>query len=146
MSYCNVLYYPDSNAKLLALLSERHNFDSVLFIFDGSRRYKFQKADLGIRSASDLLMGNRGLLSLLNPTWSYYLYLLDERHTYSIDSLCGKVLCCYVHLPLPDECHVFVDRGKHHLAQLSPYDFILLAVQSFTVFLFKFGYYKFLFF
>jgi hypothetical protein len=118
MSHCSVLSYPCLNDKLLSLLSEVNRFDSVLFIFDGSRRYKFQKEDLGIRSASDLLTRNRGLLSLLNPGWSYYLYLLDGRYTYSIDSLCGKVLRCYGHLPFAGECHVFIDRRKHHLTLL----------------------------
>ena len=80
MSY-SVLYYPDRNEKLLSLLSERNSFDSVLFIFDGCRRYKFEKEDLGIRSPADLLIRNRGVLSLLNPEWSYYLYMLPERST-----------------------------------------------------------------
>ncbi len=116
--YCSVLYYPDRNEKLLSLLSESKNFDSVLFIFDGGRRYKFSKSDLGIRLPSDLLVRNRGILSLLNPEWSYYLYLLDERHTYSIDSMCGKVLRHYGRLPREGECHVFVSRDKHHLTLL----------------------------
>lgn len=118
MNSCNVLYYPDLNAKLLALLSEVRNFDSVLFIFDGSRRYKFHKNDLGIHSPADLLIRNQGLLSLLNPRWSYYLYFLPERHTYSIDSLCGKVLRYHGQLPSAGECHVFIDRHKHHLTLL----------------------------
>jgi hypothetical protein len=42
------LYYPDRNEKLLSLLSERNSFDSVLFIFDGCRRYKFEKEDICI--------------------------------------------------------------------------------------------------
>lgn len=113
--YCII---EDSNEKLLDLLSERNNFDSVLFIFDGSRRYKFSKEDLGIRCPSDLLLRNRGILSLLNPQWDYYLYLLDERHTYSIDSLCGKVSRHYGRLPVEGECHVFVSKNKHHLTLL----------------------------
>jgi len=113
---CKVLYYPDKNEKLLALLSESNNFDSVLFIFDGFRRYKFTKSDLGIRSASDLLIRNRGILSLLNPLWSYHLYwLLNERHTYSLDSLYGKVVRLRGKRPAEDECHVFIDKSKHHL-------------------------------
>ncbi|MDR1200521.1 MAG: IS66 family insertion sequence element accessory protein TnpB [Tannerellaceae bacterium] len=115
---CSVLYYRDKNEKLLGLLSEGNNFDSVLFIFDGGRRYRFPKEDLGIRSPGDLLVRNRGVLSLLNPLWDYYLYLLDERHTYSIDGLCGKVLRCYGRLPLEGECHVFVSKNKHHLTLL----------------------------
>jgi hypothetical protein len=100
------------------MLSECNNFDSVLFIFDGGRRYRFSKEDLGIRSVGDLLIRNRGILSLLNPLWHYYLYWLDERHTYSIDSLCSKVLRHYGRLPCEGECHVFVSRNKHHLTLL----------------------------
>ena len=116
--YCSVLYYPDKNEKLLSLLSERNNFDSVLFIFDGFRRYKFSKEDLGIRSPCDLLVRNCGVLSLLNPSWSYYLYPLSERYTYSIDSLCGKVLRHHGCLPGNNQCHVFIDKKKHHIALL----------------------------
>jgi hypothetical protein len=89
-----------------------------MFIFDGGRRYKFSKEDLGIRSPGDLLIRNRGILSLLNPQWDYYLYLLAERYTYSIDSLCGKVFRHYGRLPSEGECHVFVSRNKHHLTLL----------------------------
>ncbi|MDL2255122.1 hypothetical protein LJC38_00875, partial [Parabacteroides sp. OttesenSCG-928-K15] len=106
------------NEKLLSLLSEQNNFDSVLFIFDGSRRYKFSKEDLGIGCPSDLLIRNRGVLSLLNPLWEYYLYPLQERYTYSIDSLCGKVLAHHGHLPQNNECHVFIDKNKHQMALL----------------------------
>jgi hypothetical protein len=116
--YRSVLYYRDRNERLLDLLSEGNNFDSVLFIFDGGRRYRFSKEELGIRSPADLLIRNRGILSLLNPLWNYYLYMLDERHTYSIDSLCGKVLRHYGHLPSEEECHVFVSKNKHHLTLL----------------------------
>jgi hypothetical protein len=123
------VYYRDKNEKLLDLLSEGNNFDSVLFIFDGGRRYKFSKEDLGIRSPGDLLVRNRGVLSLLNPLWNYYLYLLDERHTYSIDSLCGKVLRCYGRLPSEEECHVFVSKNKHHLTLLYKLSGEYLSIQ-----------------
>jgi hypothetical protein len=116
--YCSVLYYRDKNEKLLDLLSEGNNFGSVMFIFDGGHRYKFSKEDLGIRSPGDLLIRNRGILSLLNPQWNYYLYLSEERYTYSIDSLCGKVLRHYGRLPSEGECHVFVSKNKHHLTLL----------------------------
>lgn len=115
---CSVLYYPDCNEKLLGLLSESNQFDSVLFIFEGCRRYKFQKEDLGIRSPADLLIRNRGVLSLLNPQWSYYLYMLSERYTYRIDSLCGKVKRCWGFFPKEGECHVFVSKNKHSLTLL----------------------------
>lgn len=114
---CSVLPFFDSNEKLLSLMSESNNFDSVIFCFD-YRRYKFTKSELGIIHPSDLLLRNQGLLSLLNPVWSYHLYFLDERHTYSIDSLCGKILRYQGSYPGEDECHVFIDRHKHHLTLL----------------------------
>lgn len=113
---CEVLYYADSNEKLVGLLSEGNNFASVLFIFDGGLRYKFTKEELGIRVPSDLLVRNRGVLSLLNPSWEYHLYLLEERYTYSMDSLWGKVSRLRGFPPSEGECHVFVDKKKHHVA------------------------------
>ena len=126
--YCSVLYYPDKNEKLLSLLSESNPFDSVLFIFDGCRRYKFGKAELGIRSPSDLLIRNHGVLSLLNPLWDYHLYLLSERYTYSIDSLWGKVHRLRGTPPSDKECHVFIDKSKHRMALVYSLDGELTVV------------------
>lgn len=115
---CSILQFADSNSKLLGLMSESNDFDSVIFCFSGSRRYKFTKSDLGIIHPSDLLLRNQGFLSLLNPCWCYHLYFLEERHTYSVDSLCGKVFRHLGSYPGEAECHVFIDRRKHHLTLL----------------------------
>ena len=126
--YCRVLYYPDANERLLGMMSEENRFDSVLFIFDGCRRYKFEKGDLGIDRPSDLLLRNQGVLSLLNPSWSYHLYLLSERFTYSLDSLYGKIARLRVSAPVSGECHVFISCDKHNLALLYSLDGELTAV------------------
>ena len=53
---CSVLVFNNESEKLRSLLSESNHFDSVLFIFDGGRRYKVPVSSLGIRSAGDLLL------------------------------------------------------------------------------------------
>lgn len=45
---CSVLVFSSESDKLRSLLSESNHFDSVLFIFDGGRRYKVSASSLGI--------------------------------------------------------------------------------------------------
>ncbi len=51
---CSVLEFSSESDKLRTL-SESNHFDSVLFIFDGGRRYKVSSSSLGIHSPQDLL-------------------------------------------------------------------------------------------
>ena len=51
---CSVLVFSSESDKLRSLLSESNHFDSVLFIFDGGRRYKVSSSSLGIHSPQDL--------------------------------------------------------------------------------------------
>ena len=52
---CSVLEFSSESDKLRTLFSESNHFDSVLFIFDGGRRYKVSSSSLGIHSPQDLL-------------------------------------------------------------------------------------------
>ena len=47
---CSVLEFSSESDKLRTLFSESNHFDSVLFIFDGGRRYKVSSSSLGIHS------------------------------------------------------------------------------------------------
>ena len=49
---CSVLEFSSESDKLRTLFSESNHFDSVLFIFDGGRRYKVSSSSLGIHSPS----------------------------------------------------------------------------------------------
>ena len=71
---CSVLVFPSESEKLRSLLSESNHFDSVLFIFDGGRRYKVSASSLGIHSPQDLLLPLGLGLFRSSPFWSYYLY------------------------------------------------------------------------
>jgi len=53
---CSVLVFSSESDKLRSLFSESNHFDSVLFIFDGGRRYKVSASSLGIHSPQDLLL------------------------------------------------------------------------------------------
>ncbi len=53
---CSVLEFSSESDKLRTLFSESNRFDSVLFIFDGGRRYKVSSSSLGIHSPQDLLL------------------------------------------------------------------------------------------
>ena len=50
---CSVLEFSSESDKLRTLFSESNHFDSVLFIFDGGRRYKVSSSSLGIHSPQD---------------------------------------------------------------------------------------------
>ena len=45
---CSVLEFSSESDKLRTLFSESNHFDSVLFIFDGGRRYKVSSSSLGM--------------------------------------------------------------------------------------------------
>lgn len=70
---CSVLVFSSESEKLCSLLSESNHFDSVLFIFDGGRRYKVSASSLGIDSPQDLLLPLGLVLFRSSPFWSYYL-------------------------------------------------------------------------
>lgn len=115
---CSVLVFNNESEKLRSLLSESNHFDSVLFIFDGGRRYKVPVSSLGIRSAGDLLLPLGLGLFRSSPFWHYYLYPCCSNFNKGIDGLCGEVLR-YTGFPLQEEsCHVFVERSRRQLSLL----------------------------
>ena len=65
---CSVLEFSSESDKLRTLFSESNHFDSVLFIFDGGRRYKVSSSRRGIPPPGPplpLLGGGVSLRSLL---------------------------------------------------------------------------------
>ena len=83
---CSVLEFSSESDKLRTLFSESNHFDSVLFIFDGGRRYKVSSSSLGIHSPQDLLlplgldnlfMDKGKIYTFLNPV--SYLMALDRK-------------------------------------------------------------------
>ena len=115
---CSVLVFYNESDKLRSLLSEPNHFDSILFIFDGGRRYKVPVSSLGISSTEDLLLPLGLGLFLSTPFWRYYLYPCYSNLNKGIDGLCGEVLR-YTGSPLQEEiCHVFVERSRCQLSLL----------------------------
>lgn len=112
---CDILYFPDDNSKLKSLLAERNFFDSVLFIFEGSRRYRFSACSLGICDVSDLLAPLGTGLFRCSPLWKYYLYPCCTNFNRGIAGLCGEVLSKSGSYVAPDSCHIFVDRSRRQL-------------------------------
>ena len=89
---CSVLEFSSESDKLRTLFSESNHFDSVLFIFDGGRRYKVSSSSLGIHSPQDLLLPLGLGLFRSSPFWSYYLYPQGCNFHKGIDGLCGEVI------------------------------------------------------
>ena len=92
---CSVLEFSSESDKLRTLFSESNHFDSVLFIFDGGRRYKVSSSSLGIHSPQDLLLPLGLGLFRSSPFWSYYLYPQGCNFHKGIDGLCGEVHILY---------------------------------------------------
>ena len=67
---CSVLEFSSESGKLRTLFSESNHFDSVLFIFDGGRRYKVSSSSLGIHSPQDLPLPLGLGLFRSSPFWS----------------------------------------------------------------------------
>lgn len=88
---CSVLFFPSASENLKSLLNEGNHFDSLLFIFDGGRRYKVPASSLGISRPSDLLSPLGSGLFRSSSCWEYYLYPCCSNFNRSVDGLCGEV-------------------------------------------------------
>lgn len=115
---CSILQFPNASERLRALLSERNYFDSVLFIFDGGRRYKVPTKVLGIHSVSDLLIPLELGLFRSSPFWTYYLYPCCLNFNKGIDGLCGEVLLHTGAELKAESCHIFLSRSRTRLSLL----------------------------
>lgn len=115
---CSILQFLNDDECLRALLSERNYFDSLLFIFDGGRRYKVSTKVLGIGSVSDLLVPLGLGLFRSSPFWKYYLYPSCSNFHKGIDGLCGEVIR-HTGLEVQTEsCHIFLSRCGSRLRLL----------------------------
>lgn len=112
---CSVLVFSSESDKLRSLLSESNHFDSVLFIFDGGRRYKVSASSLGIHSPQDLLLPLGLGLFRSSPFWSYYLYPNVRNFHKGIDGLCGEVIRHMGACVSEQSCHIFLDRSRRRL-------------------------------
>lgn len=108
---CSVLEFSSESDKLRTLFSESNHFDSVLFIFDGGRRYKVSSSSLGIHSPQDLLLPLGLGLFRSSPFWSYYLYPQGCNFHKGIDGLCGEVIRHTGSCVSEQSCHIFPDRS-----------------------------------
>ena len=104
---CSVLEFSSESDKLRTLFSESNHFDSVLFIFDGGRRYKVSSSSLGIHSPQDLLLPLGLGLFRSSPFWSYYLYPQGCNFHKGIDGLCGEVIRHTGSCVSEQSCHIF---------------------------------------
>ncbi len=104
---CSVLEFSSESDKLRTLFSESNHFDSVLFIFDGGRRYKVSSSSLGIHSPQDLLLPLGLGLFRSSPFWSYYLYPQGCNFHKGIDGLCGEVIRHTGSCVSEQSCHQF---------------------------------------
>ena len=112
---CSVLVFSSESEKLRSLLSESNHFDTVLFIFDGGRRYKVSASSLGIHSPQDLLLPLGLGLFRNSPFWSYYLYPNGCNFHKGIDGLCGEVIRHTGSCVSEQSCHIFLDRSRSRL-------------------------------
>jgi transposase len=112
---CSVLEFSSESDKLRTLFSESNRFDSVLFIFDGGRRYKVSSSSLGIHSPQDLLLPLGLGLFRSSPFWSYYLYPQGCNFHKGIDGLCGEVIRHTGSCVSEQSCHIFPDRSRSRL-------------------------------
>lgn len=112
---CSVLYFSTESEKLRSLLGESNHFDSVLFIFDGGRRYKVPASSLGITCPQDLLLPLGLGLFRNSPLWNYYLYPCCSNFHKGIDGLCGEVVKHTGSYLQEASCHIFVDRSLRQL-------------------------------
>ena len=112
---CSVLVFSSESDKLRSLFSESNHFDSVLFIFDGGRRYKVSASSLGIHSPQDLLLPLGLGLFRSSPFWSYYLYPQGCNFHKGIDGLGGEVIRHTSSCVSEQSCHIFLDRSRSRL-------------------------------
>ena len=106
---CSVLEFSSESDKLRTLFSESNRFDSVLFIFDGGRRYKVSSSSLGIHSPQDLLLPLGLGLFRSSPFWSYYLYPQGCNFHKGIRSFVIRTGFS------EQSCHIFPDRSRSRL-------------------------------
>ena len=112
---CTILVFPDESSKLKALFNEATGLDSVLFIFNGSRRYRFSASSLGLECVSDLLLPLGSGLFRSSPFWAYYVYPRCSNFNRGLSGLCGEILSKSGLYLAPNTCHVFINRSRRGL-------------------------------
>lgn len=115
----NIRVFADANEKLKSMLSQPSSeFDSILFIFNHSLRYKLKKDELGIQSVSDLLFPNGYGLCSDSYGQSCYLYYDCVGFHAGIDRLQGTVYSYSGNYPDKHDLHLFVDHSRKNIKLL----------------------------
>lgn len=115
----NIRVFADANEKLKSMLSQPSSeFDSILFIFNHSLRYKLKKDELGIQSVSDLLFPNGYGICSDSYGQSCYLYYDCVGFHAGIDRLQGAVYSYSGNYPDKHDLHLFVDRSRKNIKLL----------------------------
>lgn len=116
VSPSGIRVFEDGNEKLKSLLSQASSeFDSIIFLFNHSVRYKLMKSELGIQSVSDLLFPNGYGICSERYGQSYYLYYDCVSLHAGIHRLQGTIYSYSGHYPDKKDLHVFVDRARRNM-------------------------------
>lgn len=119
ISSFNICVFKDANEKLKSMLSQPSSeFDSILFLFNKSVRYKFLKSELGIQSVSDLLFPNGYGIYRNGHGQSYYLYYNCVGFQAGIDRLQGTVYSYSGTYAGNHDLHIFIDRSRKNMKLL----------------------------
>lgn len=109
--YFAIKVFASANEKLQDILSQPSSeFDSVIFVFNHSLRYKFLKSELGIQSVSDLLFPNGYGICRQGHEQSCHLYYDCVRFDVGLHRLQGTVYSYTGHYPWSGDLHLFVER------------------------------------
>lgn len=115
----DVKVFADANEKLQSILSQSASeFDSIIFVFNHSLRYKFLKSELGIQSVSDLLFPNGYGICRKSSEQAYHLYYDCVRFDVGLYRLQGTVYSYTGQYPQSRDLHLFVDRSRKRIKLL----------------------------
>lgn len=115
----SVSVFKDANEKLQSLLSQpASEFDSVIFVFNRSLRYKFVKDELGIHAVSDLLFPHGYGAFQKRAQQNYYLYYDCVGFNAGLYRLQGIVYSHTGNYVQGRDLHLFIDRSRKKIKLL----------------------------
>jgi len=115
----HIKVFSDANEKLKSMLSQASSeFDSIIFVFNHSLRYKFPKSELGIQSVSDLLFPHGYGINSCHPGQPCHLYYDCVSFHAGLDRLQGAVYSYSGNYPCKRDLHLFVDRSGKNIKLL----------------------------
>lgn len=115
----SVSVFKDANEKLQSLLSQPSSeFDSVIFVFNHSLRYKFVKNELGIHCVSNLLFPHGYGTFHKRAKQNYYLYYDCIGFNAGLYRLQGVVYSYTGTYVQERDLHLFIDRSRKKIKLL----------------------------